>query len=199
MVNLTSVYTQKSFLSALADALHFPLLQLGTPREQLLDYLREKHLLIVLDNVEQIAHLITAFLNDVLQAAAEVKLIATSRQRLNLRGEWVLAVDGLPIQGEQAPAQTLFLETARRVRGDDQTRGEPAQAITRICDWWADAPLAIELAAAWSRLLTCDELAAEIASNLTALEATSADGEARHRSLRAVFDYSWSLPKNSVS
>jgi predicted ATPase len=133
-----------------------------------------------------------------IRSAPEVKLVATSRQRLNLRGEWVLALDGLSFKAAPSaefhpPAQALFLETARRVRGDDLIQQEPPDAIARICALVQGMPLAIELAAAWSRLLTCDELAEEIASNLTALEATTQEGEERHRSLRAVFDHSWQL------
>ncbi|MCK6578661.1 MAG: tetratricopeptide repeat protein [Anaerolineae bacterium] len=193
MVNLAPARTLSSFLSALVDALQFPLLQLGTPHEQLLDYLREKHLLLVLDNLEQLGSAANDFLNEVIHTAAEVKIIVTSRQRLNLHSEWALAIYGLPLDGA-ASSQTLFWETARRVGGSAlPADSESAAAVRRICQMVGGMPLAIELAAAWTRVLTCEELAEEIASNLTALEATTDGGEERHRSLRAVFDYSWRL------
>ncbi len=194
LVNLTSVRTFDSFLSALADALRFKLMMQGAPRTQLLDFLREKHLLLVLDNVEQLAGAINDFLLDLLQSAADLKIIMTSRQRFNLRGEWVLALHGLPfdLTETKPPAQALFWETARRVRGDDLLTDRSAEAVGTICKLVYGMPLAIELAAAWSRLLTCEELAEEIASNLAGLGAGTQDDE-RHGSLRAVFDYSWQL------
>ncbi len=196
LVNLASVRTLDSFLSALADGLRFKLMMQGAPRTQLLDFLREKHLLLVLDNVEQLAGTINDFLLDLLQSASDLKMVMTSRQRFNLRGEWVLALHGLPFDLAQTkpPAQALFWETARRVRGDDLLTDQSAEAVGTICKLVYGMPLAIELAAAWSRLLTCEELAEEIASNLTGLEAeTEANDDERHGSLRAVFDYSWRL------
>ncbi len=196
MVNLTSIRTLDSFLSALAEGLHMPLMMQGTPRSQILDFLREKHLLLILDNVEQLIGIVSDFIAELTRTAADLKIVMTSRQRFNLRGEAVLALDGLPVSGEfvgHAPAQSLFIETARRVRGDDLISQQPAQIVQRICELVQGMPLAIELAAAWARLLTIDELALEIANNLTGLESDTQREEERHRSLRAVFDYSWNL------
>lgn len=198
LVILTSAQSLDAFLSTLADSIRFSFLQQGAPRAQLIDYLREKHMLLILDNMEQLAGVVNEFLNDLVQLAPDVKIIITSRQRFNLRSEWVLALQGLPSVETRAPnelpaAQTLFLETSRRVRGDDMVRGEPITAINQICSLLHGMPLAIELAAAWSRLLTCEQLAAQLYSNVTALEASTPDNEERHRSLRAVFDHSWRL------
>jgi DNA-binding SARP family transcriptional activator/predicted ATPase len=196
MVNLTSIRSLDAFLSALMSALRLQTMMQNTPRAQLLDFLREKHLLLVLDNVEQLAGVIDDFLQELTRSAADLKIVMTSRQRFNLRGEWTLALDGLPLHEadqETPPALTLFWETARRVRGDDLLTKRSAQAVREICELVQGMPLAIELAAAWSRLLTVEELAKEIASNVTGLEAHTQPGEERHRSLRAVFDYSWQL------
>jgi DNA-binding SARP family transcriptional activator/predicted ATPase len=196
LVPLTSVRTLDAFLSALADGLHMQLMTQGTPRGQLLDFLREKHLLLLLDNVEQLSGIINDFITELTRTAADLKIVMTSRQRFNLRGEAVLALAGLPVSDEsggQAPAQSLFIETAKRVRGDDLIAQQPAQTVRRICELVQGMPLAIELAAAWARLLTVDELALEIANNLTGLESDTQREEERHRSLRAVFDYSWNL------
>lgn len=196
MVNLTSVHSQESFLNVLADGLGFSMSREGDARQQILNYLREKHLLLVLDNFEQLIGTVSDFLGEVIRTAAEVKVVVTSRERLNLRGEWVLALEGLPSQsnsGKSPPAQELFWETARRVRGDERMTNQSPQVVQHICDMVSGMPLAIELAAAWTRLLTCEELAEEIASNLTALESTTRDTETRHQSLRAVFEQSWQL------
>lgn len=196
MVNLSPIHTFQLFLGSLVDALPVTFSQESTPQQQILDYLREKELLLVLDNFEHLTDVASAFVSDMLRTAPELKLIITSRERLNLRGEWTLALHGLPVKPENSspsPAIELFLETARRVRGDDLIAAQPEAHIRRICQLVDGMPLAIELAAAWTRLLTCEELADELESNLTALEATTRDGEERHRSLRAVFDHSWQL------
>lgn len=198
MVNLTSITTLQAFFNMLADALHFTLSQETNPRLQLLNYLREKHLLLLLDNFEQLTTLATEFVNELIRTAPEIKIVVTSREKLNVRGEWSLALHGLPYSASDAddeavPALALFWATARRVRGDDLLTAQSAAAVRRICQLVDGMPLAIELAAGWSMLLTCEELADEIASNLTALETTTNDTEERHRSLRAVFDHSWQL------
>lgn len=199
LVELTSVKTLPGLLNALASALHLPLSRESKPRQQILDYLREKHLLLVLDNFEQLISVGSEFIGELLRAAPEVKILVTSRQRLNLRVEWTLALDGLPFQHQSNQVDTppaamaLFWETARRIRGDDLITSQSATAVRRICQIVEGMPLAIELAAAWSRLMTCEELAQEIESNLTALQAATWDDEERHRSLRAVFDHSWQL------
>lgn len=199
MVNLTAVHTLESFLSTLADELGLSLSREGGVRPQVLNYLREKHLLLVLDNFEQLIGNTSDFLSELMRTAVDVKTVITSRERLNLWGEWVLALHGLPFaentyQPDQPPAaQALFWETAHRVRGDELITNQSSLAVTRICNLVQGMPLAIELAAAWTRLLTCEELAEEIATNLTALEATTRDSNTRHHSLRAVFDQSWLL------
>lgn len=193
IVNLTSIRTLDAFLSALIAALRLQMMSQTTPRAQLLDFLREKHLLLILDNVEQLSGVIDDFLQELTRNAPDLKIVMTSRQRFNLRGEWTLALDGLPMQNGDQAAQALFWETARRVRGDDLLTQRSEGAVRQICELVQGMPLAIELAAAWSRLLTVEELAKEIASNLTSLEAHTQPSEERHRSLRAVFDYSWQL------
>lgn len=199
MVNLTAIDSLDFFLSALADALGFALGREGTPRQQILNYLRTKHLLLVLDNFEQLIERAGSFLIELIRGAPEVKLLVTTRERLNLPGERVLVLDGLPtptdlpIESSDFSAQFLFRETARRVRGDDLISHQSSAAVTRICKLVGGMPLAIELAAAWTRLLTVEELVEEIATNLIALETTTRGGEFRHHSLRAVFDQSWNM------
>jgi predicted ATPase/DNA-binding SARP family transcriptional activator len=192
MVDLTPITTTEGFFSALADALRLKLSPDFSPRRQLLDMLREQELLLILDNYEQLVGNADNFLSELLHTAPDLKVLVTSRQRLNLHSEWVLVLDGLPLQGDSS-ALTLFWDTARRVRGDALLTGQSASTVRRICQIVGGMPLAIELVAAWTRLLTCEELAEEIANNLTVLETTQGDVEPRHRSLQAVFDHSWQL------
>lgn len=199
IVNLTAIDSLDFLLSALADALGFALGREDTPRQQILNYLHAKHLLLVLDNFEQLIEPASDFLTQLIRSAPEVKLLITTRERLNLPGERVLILNGLPVppdllvETNEFSAQSLFWEIARRVRGDDLVTHQSSAAVTRICNLVNGMPLAIELAAAWTRLITVEELADEIATNLIALETTTRGGEARHHSLRAVFDQSWNL------
>jgi predicted ATPase/DNA-binding SARP family transcriptional activator len=191
-----------SFISAaIANALGLSLHGSDNPASQLLDYLRQKQLLLVLDNLE---HLLApgsqafALLADLLHQAPQVKLLVTSRQRLQLQGEWVFEIQGLPLPQpgsgfEVYSAVNLFIQSACRV--DRRFKLAPADqpAVARICRLVDGTPLGIELAAAWVHLLSCAEIAAEIERNLDFLTVAGPDLPERHRSLRAAFNHSWNL------
>ncbi|MBI5651075.1 MAG: tetratricopeptide repeat protein [Chloroflexi bacterium] len=160
----------------------------GDPRAQLQNYLRGKEMLLILDNVEQVRAGASEFVA-LLQNAPDVKMIATSRERLNLQAEWVYEVRGLPEQD----APRLFVQSARRARARFAPDENDAASIARICALVEGLPLGIELAATAIRDSTCAEIAHAIAHNLDFLATTMGDVPARQRSLRAVFDYSWNL------
>jgi predicted ATPase/transcriptional regulator with XRE-family HTH domain len=170
------------------------------PREQLINHLRQKKaLLLVLDNWEHLPEGV-GLLAELLEQAPGVKLLVTSRERLNVQGEWLFDLQGLPVpppdqadRAEEYSAVALFVQSARRVHsGFVLSGGERAQA-GRICRMLEGAPLAIELAAAWTRMLSCEEIAREIEKGLDLLVGSLRDLPARHHSLRAVFDHSWEL------
>jgi predicted ATPase len=183
----------------IAEALKFSFFGQDDMRQQLLNFLREKELLLVLDNFE---HLIAAadLVNDIMAAAPKVKILVTSRARLSLQGEWVLEVPGLAVPErpesdtrEQYSAVQLFLQSARRAQSGFTPTEDDWPHIARICHLAEGMPLGIELAAAWVRLLSCQEIADEMARSLDILETSLRDLPARHRSMRAVFEYSWNL------
>ena len=167
------------------------------PRAQLIDYVRDKNLLLVLDNLE---HLLegTALIGEMLAAAPAIKIIVTSRERLHLQWEWLYETQGLAYPPENAEniegfsAVQLFLQTARRMRARFSLAEEQAHVI-RICQLVEGLPLGLELAASWVRVMSCREIAEQIERNLDVLSAHIADVPDRHRSARAVFEYSWSL------
>lgn len=171
------------------------------PKTQLFNYLRDKQALLLLDNLEQLlAGPGIELLAELLANAPHVKLLATSRESLGLQGEWVFEVRGLPVPDsgrlpDSAPNTSveLFLQRARRADvWFNATPGDYA-AIVRICRLVDGMPLGIELAAAWVRTLTCDEIARQIEHGLDFLSLAARDLPARHRSMRAVFDHSWKL------
>jgi predicted ATPase/predicted amidohydrolase len=187
-VPLAPLGSAEHLVPTMADSLGFSFYQGGDPKVQLLDYLREKEMLIILDNFE---HLMegASLMAEILRGAPAVKLIVTSRERLNLQGEWLIEVGGL----EQRSAVELFLQSARRVCPDFAPSDGDAAEITRICALVGWMPLAIELAASWLRVLPLGEIEEEIRQSMDFLTASFRDIPERHRSLRAVFDHSWRL------
>ncbi len=173
-------------------------LPLEEAQSQLLQYLANKKALLVLDNFEQLT-CCTDFVANMLTTAAQIKLVVTSRERLNLPGEWVVEISGLayPIQSDhdsiqQYPAVQLFIKAAERVSHFNASENDwPAIAI--ICQRLEGMPLGIEMAAAWVKMLSCQEIAAEIARDLDFLAATWRGVPERHSTLRAVFETSWRL------
>jgi predicted ATPase/DNA-binding CsgD family transcriptional regulator len=168
---------------------------------QLVGFLRERALLLVIDNIE---HLIDAapYLTTLLGEAPALTVLCTSRERLNLRGEQVILLDGLgapPASATsldeiaQSPAVQLFAEAARAVAPDFTLLPSNGPAVASICRMVDGLPLAIELAARWTSVLSCSEIAAEIGQSLDFLtDDTRGSGDER-KSLRAVFAHSWAL------
>jgi predicted ATPase len=158
-------------------------------------------LLLVLDNFE---HLLagTHYLNEILAHAPQITILVTSRERLNLQAEWLFDVEGLSYPAAGVPrsaaetanysALQLFIQRAMQVQPSFALTEEALAAVAHICQHVAGMPLAIELAAANVRLLPVTEIEKQIHTSLDALATTMRDVPARHRSMRAVFDYSWS-------
>jgi len=196
---LAAVAMPDFLIPALAEAVQLPAAPGADLKRRLLDYLRNKELLLVLDNFE---HLVSAagLLTEILQSAPGVRVVVTSRERLNLYEEWVFEVGGLRLpDGETAQAvdgsdaAQLFLQSARRVcPGFALTEGEEAQ-VARICRLVDGLPLALELAGGWMKLLSCEEIAAGIEEDLGFLSADWANVPERHRSMPVVFERSWRM------
>jgi predicted ATPase/DNA-binding SARP family transcriptional activator len=199
LVQLTQV-SEASFLAgAIADTLQVKFSGTGDPESQLLSYLAEKRMLLVMDNFE---HLLSGveLLPRLLQAAPGVKLLVTSREPLHLSAEQLFDVAGLPVppmdelEGASGyDAVKLFVQRARRMQARFALTEQVAPWVTRICRAVEGLPLAIELSAVWVRDRSCQEIAEELTHNLDLLATNQHDVPSRHRSLRAVFDQSWRL------
>ncbi len=194
-VSLASVEIPSLIVPAIADALSFTFYGSEEPGTQLLSYLREKELLLILDNMEQLLDGAEQLI-ELLSEAHGVKLIVTSRERLNVQGEWVVELAGLPVSSDaaaSADATALFVERARRVQHGFEVTEADLRTVYRICCLVDGMPLAIELAASWVRMLSLVEIEQEIANSFDILSTSTRDVPGRHQSLRAVFEHSWRL------
>ena len=202
-VSLASVNATSFIVPVISEALGFTFQSVSRadPKTQLLSYLKEKQVLLLIDNLE---HLLNApgieVLAELLANAPQAKLLSTSRESLEFQGEWVFEVHGLPVPENpreenfaQNTSVELFLQRARRAHVEFNATSDDFPVILRICHLVDGMPLAIELAAAWVRTLTCDEIAKEIEHSLDFLSISARDIPVRHRSMRAVFEHSWKL------
>jgi predicted ATPase len=179
---------------ALAQPMRLLFTGVESLRTQLLDHLRPRRVLFVLDNLVVSADE-GQLLQEILASCPEVDLLVTSRDRLNLPGEVTLELQGMelppddPVVGvESYPAVQLFLQCARRAKPGFEMTATERDAVVGICRLVEGMPLGIELAATWVRVLSCQEILAEIEMNLGFLAEA---GPGRPRSLRAVFDHFW--------
>ncbi len=198
--SLTAVTNFNPIAAAIADALQLTLRDPEAPTSRIQNYLREKEILLVMDNFEHLAAA-ASYITSLLATAPRLKMLATSRSRLNIRGEQVYLLEGLPFPTDMADtlswqgygAVQLFLQTARAVDTGFVLLPEEETAVIRICQLVNGLPLGIELAASWVRVLSCQDIVQELEQNLRFLSATMRDVPERHRSLWAVFTYSWNM------
>jgi predicted ATPase/class 3 adenylate cyclase len=193
-VELAPLDSAEQIATTIANTLDLPLVgggrQTRTPRQQVLDHLRAKRQLLILDNCEHLLNGVRDLATAILAEALGVVLLVTSREQLNLRGEQLFPLGGLSA-GEAADAVALFAATASRLQPDLIFDAGHLIGVARICALVDGMPLAIELAANWINTLTLDEIAAEITHDLGVLETEAYDMPARHRSMHAVFDATW--------
>ncbi|HMD81877.1 MAG TPA: NB-ARC domain-containing protein, partial [Anaerolineales bacterium] len=198
-VSLVGTSASEFIVPAIADALGFVFSGATELKTQLFNSLKEQRILLVLDNLEHLLNGIE-ILDGLLEHAPGVKLLTTSREQLNLRAEWVFEVQGLPVSShielknlESNSAAALFIQRAKQANANFTPSAENLPAIKRICRLVEGLPLGLELAATWVRMMSLHEIANEIERNLDFLTTTARDMPQRHRSIRAVFDYSWNL------
>ncbi|MBN1873375.1 MAG: AAA family ATPase [Anaerolineae bacterium] len=210
-----------SFVPAVAQGINFYFSHAGDSRRQLLSYLRSQRMLLVLDNFEHLlgpSSLALEVVRDILDTAPSIKLLATSRVRLNLQAESLYPVAGLCVPSleivqtvdvaslEEYGAIKLFLWNMRQVYPNRLLSKDDLVHIVRICRFVQGMPLAILLAASWSRILSPTEIEAQLFEAMTgdSLNVTGSgtldflttdwlDIPEQQRSMRAVFDRSWQL------
>lgn len=202
-VPLQALDSHDFIVPAIAEALDFEVGHCSDPEQALTDFLRDTTLLLILDNFEHVlagADLVSRML----AAVPGLVIIVTSREALNIREEWLWPVAGMSypdladVQNggtfrlDDYSAVQLFAQSARR-SGADFSLEDNLACIVRICALVEGMPLGLELAAAWMRVLSCDEIAREIRRNLDFLATRARNVEPRHRSVRVALDHSWKL------
>ena len=215
-VRLAYLPDANAILPAIAQALGFTFHGDAAPQQQLQDYLRRKQILLVLDNFDRFADS-AGLIVDLLSVAPELTVLVTSRVSLRVQAERLYLLEGLayPQQAlgrgeetEQAWAEIhrcfaveLFELGARRIQPDFEPSARDLAAIAEICRFVGGLPLAILLAASWMNVLTAAEIAEHIRGEATNasdqglgfLQTEWKDLPPRQRTMRAVFDRSWSL------
>ena len=206
-IDLAATTAPNQIAAAIAEVLGLSLAVQTDPTAHLLEFLHRRHLLLILDNFE---HLLegTELVQAIVQRAPQVDILITSRERLNLRAEWLFDVEGLSFPAVDAPevvsseeaaeltsysAVQLFMQRVSQVKLGLLLAQNDLHNIVRICQHVEGLPLAIELAAAAVRVLPIAAIERQIRSHLNALSTTLRDVPSRHRSMRAVFDHSWNL------
>jgi predicted ATPase/DNA-binding SARP family transcriptional activator len=167
------------------------------------EFLHEKHVLLILDNCEHLISACASLAFDLLSHCANLRILTTSREALNITGETLLRVPALsfPGLGDISQLQNLgefesiqlFAERAAAVQPDLALTSESALAVTQICRRLDGIPLALELAAARVKILPLEEIASRLDHRLHLLTQGSRVAPARHQTLRATIDWSYEL------
>jgi predicted ATPase/class 3 adenylate cyclase len=200
VVFLAAVREPNGVVSAVAQALGLREQAGETPAETLESFLRERELLLVLDNFEQVveaAPLPAAWM----AGATRLRLLVTSRAALRLSGEQIYDVSPLmqmaPVEGgaglAQSDAALLFVARARAVRSDFEITADNAAPIAEICTRLDGLPLAIELAAARVRVLSPQALLARLDRRLGLLTGGARDLDVRQQTMAAAIAWSYDL------
>jgi predicted ATPase/transcriptional regulator with XRE-family HTH domain len=200
-VSLAPVRDARMVAAAIMQALGLKEEAATTPMAQLQAYLRERRLLLVLDNMEHVLQAAPQ-ISELLRAAPQLSILATSRSRLSLGGEHEFGVPPLRLPPEhpahsdtlsQYEAVTLFIARAQAAQPEFRITGASAPVIAEICRRLDGLPLAIELAATRLKLFTAHALLARLSRPLDLLTSGAHDLPARQRTLRATIAWSYEL------
>ncbi|MCB0187738.1 MAG: AAA family ATPase, partial [Caldilineaceae bacterium] len=233
-LSLTSLDSAETIIAMMAERLGFTFYVEGNSKKQLLDALQDRRTLLVLDNVEHLvdreagtddhqgrdvspqpASALTALVTEMLVGSAHLKIVVTSRARLNMHGEHLFSLGGLHfpeqlgrrtergtggssrladlVTDTEYSAVQLFIQCARRLQSDYVLLDEDWPVVVRICQLVQGMPLGILLAAAWLDIYTPAEIAEEINRSFDFLAADLPDLPLRQRSIRAAIDHSWRM------
>ncbi|WP_284988103.1 MULTISPECIES: ATP-binding protein [unclassified Arthrobacter] len=202
-VGLASLEDEASVASVILGALSVPDQSARPAVEKLLDYLRERELLVVLDNCEHLLQAAAELTARILQEAQGVRIIATSREPLGIAGERICLIPPLAVPSpaeehtleslEQFEAVNLLIDRARSIIPDFAVTAENAPAVVQLCSSLDGIPLAIELAAARLRSLSVTQMVERLERRFQLFTGGDRAGLPRQQTLRALVDWSYEL------
>ena len=189
--------------SAIAQALGYIEKNNLSPEERLIEGIANKRMLLVLDNCEHLIEDVAPLASSLLSACSRLKILTTSREALQIPGEWLYSVPALDMPKEYSivdvetvsefPALVLFAERARAARSDFALNAENIRAVASICSQLDGLPLAIELIAARVKTLSIEQIAARLDDRFALLTSGSRIAPSRQQTLRATLDWSYEL------
>ena len=191
--------TRASFVAqTIVNALGIEVAESVSTEDTLIKILQDRTMLLILDNFEHLIDDLDLIVR-ILENAPAVKLMVTSRERLGLMTEWLYTVEALDYPAslddetaEASGAVQLFVNSAQRIQPDFDFASN-REAVIRICQLVEGMPLAVELAASWTRMLSAPQIRDEIERGLDFLTTNWRSIPGRHRSIRAVFESSWNM------
>jgi predicted ATPase/DNA-binding CsgD family transcriptional regulator len=194
-ISLAGLNASDDIVPVLAAALDVQIPLEGDLHQAVLNRLSPRQVLLVFDNFEQLVEQ-ALFVHEILVSAKQVRVLVTSREKLNLQGETLYHLDGLqlPLEIEtleESDAIRLFLQRTRQACPNYVLNSQDAPHIIHICRLVQGMPLGILLAAAWMEHFSPQEIAVQMERSLDFLAREFRDLPERHRSLRAVFDSSF--------
>jgi len=189
LVDLAPVPDASAVAGAAVRALGLPDLGSRPALEQLAEHLAGRGALLVLDNCEHVVDACAELAGELLSAAGEVRVLATSRQTLDITGEYIYTVPPLIPQ----EAAQLLQDRAAAVRPGFEVTGANAVAVARLCADLDSLPLAIELAASRLRVLSVDQVVERLEDRFTLLTRGCRIARPRQRTLRATIEWSYEL------
>ncbi len=198
-VPLDAVTKPNGIILQMVDSLHLKLPAHADYQQEVLDYLADKNILLIMDNFE---HLLdgAVLLTEIINATVDVKLIVTSRERLSLSHETPFLLSGLSFPDTQNDLNTgnfeaieLVKQLAQQIVPGIQLDTEDSQYIVQLCQLTEGMPLGIMLAMSWLDVYELPQIIKEIQNNIDFLQTDMQDIPKRHRNIRSVFEWTWSL------
>jgi predicted ATPase len=191
-VDLSAIADEAAVPGAVAASLGVSVAATAAAEDQILGYLGARKALLVVDNCEHVIDAAAAFIDALLECAPQVRVLATSRESLEVGGEFTWKVPSLALD-EDAPAVQLFFERARAAGAELAEDAAATATVAEIVDRLDGIPLAIELAAARTRTLGVTELASRLDDRFRLLSGTSRRSRQRQATLEAAVQWSYDL------
>jgi predicted ATPase/DNA-binding SARP family transcriptional activator len=200
-VPLAEIHDPSLILLAVRDAMRLPAAPGVAPRDQVTAALAAQPSLLILDNFEQLAEHGALCVAELLEAVPDLRILITSRQKLNLPAEREMPLSPLPVPDEEASladlkefsSTALFIDRARTVRADFALSERNARATSALCRRLDGIPLALELAAARSLVMSPAQILGKLEGQLDFLETRQKGVPERHRTLRGAIEWSFEL------